>query len=403
MRKTKNYEPVQQNPEELLEELLDYYTTSKMNVLMKMRKNIIPPEEFLQDAEKHLREYYHPSPETVAEVLASFENFVFGYAVLTPLIDDPDISDIRCVGAKDIRVKRKGQRMSSGVTFKGEKAYKQFIDFVATKNQANISNFHAIQRFTDTTSNPDYILRFTVIMPLLSTYDSPYLAIRKVPRNFPELDDLVQEKVLPAALAKELQKRFRESSTLICGGNSSGKTTLLNALKETLPKNMSVMVTQQADELTTKSHPDMMFTHSLPGNAESAISYDLKDLSIAGLTMDIDFFIIGEVKGDEALYLLNAAYSGQLCAATIHCPAADKAADKVVDYAFAAGSKYNKAEMLKMMTCFKTIVFMQDYTVQEVKEIVGWDSEKGELLYKVIYEKGGKRRADTGKSVDDYC
>lgn len=60
-------------------------------------------------------------------------------------------------------------------------------------------------------------------------------------------------------LADTLVERFRMGSTLICGGNSDGKSTLLNALKETLPENMAVMVAQQADELTTKHHPDMIF------------------------------------------------------------------------------------------------------------------------------------------------
>lgn len=60
-------------------------------------------------------------------------------------------------------------------------------------------------------------------------------------------------------LADTLVDRFRTGSTLICGGNSDGKSTLLNALKETLPEDMAVMVAQQADELTTKHHPDMIF------------------------------------------------------------------------------------------------------------------------------------------------
>ena len=66
---------------------------------------------------------------------------------------------------------------------------------------------------------------------------------------------------------------------------------------------MAILVAQQADELTTLFHPDMMFLHSLPGTSESSVNYDLKHISIAGLTMDVDFFIIGEVKGGEALYL----------------------------------------------------------------------------------------------------
>ena len=60
-------------------------------------------------------------------------------------------------------------------------------------------------------------------------------------------------------------------------------------LKETLPDDMAILVAQQADELTTLFHPDMMFLHSLPGASESSVNYDLKHISIAGLTMDVDF------------------------------------------------------------------------------------------------------------------
>ena len=164
---------------------------------------------------------------------------------------------------------------------------------------------------------------------------------------------------------------------------SSGKTTLLNALKETLPDNMAVLVTQQADELTTRFHPDMMFLHSLTGMAESRVSYDLKDISIAGLTMDVDFFIIGEVKGGEALYLLNAAYTGQLCAATIHAPSADRAPDKLVDYAMYE-SRYSKEELLKMLDCFKTLIFMEHYKVKQIYSCEGWSEASKNLKYERI-------------------
>lgn len=76
------------------------------------------------------------------------------------------------------------------------------------------------------------------------------------------------------------------------------------------------------------TYSGMMFMHSLSNTDESKAKYDLKNISIAGLTMDVDFFIIGEIKGEEARYLLNAAYTGQLCAATIHAPSAPKAIDK---------------------------------------------------------------------------
>ena len=163
--------------------------------------------------------------------------------------------------------------MDAGIAFASEKEYRQFIDYIATRNQVNISNLNAIQRFTDTESHPDFIFRFTLSMPIVNTYSEPYLCIRKVPKNFPMMAQLVEKNMMDRATAELLVQRFRQGSTLICGGNSSGKTTLLNALKETLPDDMAILVAQQADELTTLFHPDMMFLHSLPGASESSVNY----------------------------------------------------------------------------------------------------------------------------------
>ena len=370
--------------EDGLQRLVEDYLTQKQNSLMQMKKGLVNRRDFLQEAEQHVLQYYTMSERERRQLMREFEQYIFGYSKLSSLIDDRTISDIRVVSYDNIRVKREGKRMDAGVVFSSEKEYRQFIDYVATKNQVNISNLNAIQRFTDRESHPDFILRFTLSMPLVNTYNEPYLCIRKVPKTFPQMRELIEKQMLNQETAELLIKRFRQGSTLICGGNSSGKTTLLNALKETLPDDMAVLVTQQADELTTRFHPDMMFLHSLPGTGESAVSYDLKHISIAGLTMDVDFFIIGEVKGAEALYLLNAAYTGQICAATIHAPSADRAPDKLVDYAM-YDSRYSRDELMKMMDCFQTLVYMEHYKVKEIFSCEGWDEEKEQLRFERIF------------------
>ncbi len=369
---------------EYLKKMVDDYSTKKQTSLIQMKKGIISREAFLQEAKEYAMITYELTGEQATELVGLFEQYIFGYSRISPLIDDHDISDIRIISYDNIRIKRKGKRIASQIHFDSEKEYRQFVDYVATKNQVNISNLNAIQRFTDADSHPDFILRFTISMPLVNTYGEPYLCIRKVPRDFPEMQELIRRKMLDRELAEILIQRFRTGSTLICGGNSSGKTTLLNALKETLPDDMAILIAQQADELTTKRHPDMMFMHSLPGSGESQVNYDLKNISIAGLTMDVDFFIIGEVKGDEALYLLNAAYTGQLCAATIHAPAANKATDKLVDYAMYS-SRYSRDELMKMMECFTTMVFMEHYKVKQVFINRGWDGKRRELVYEKVF------------------
>lgn len=368
---------------ERLEQLVNDYTTRKQPSLIQLKKGQLLREDFLQEAEEHIRLCFPGTGEEKEELLKAFEQYIFGYSRLSELIDDETVSDIRVVSFDNIRVKRRGQRMDAGTAFCSPREYRQFVDYVATRNQVNISNLNAIQRFTDTESHPAFILRFTLSMPLVNTCSEPYLCIRKIPRAFPQIKELIAAGMMGRETGELLIQRFRQGSTLICGGNSSGKTTLLNALKETIPDDMAVLVTQQAEELTTRLHPDMMFLHSLPGTGESQVSYDLKDISIAGLTMDVDFFIIGEIKGAEALYLLNAACTGQICAATIHATSADRAADKLVDYAMYE-SRYSRDELMKMMDCFKTIVFMEHYRVRQIFSCRGWDSEAKSLVYEKI-------------------
>jgi pilus assembly protein CpaF len=361
-----------------LEALTDEYITGKGSELISLRRGLITKEKFMKDAGDHIRAKY--GEEGSEDLLKEFEEYIFGYSRLSPLIDDPEISDIRVTSYDCIRVKRLGKRMDAGISFDSEKEYRQFIDYIAAKNQVSVSNLTAIQRFTDSGSHPGFILRFTVSMPLVNTYEEPYLCIRKVPKTFPLLSDLVKKGMLDEKCARMLTLRFRMGSTLICGGNSSGKTTLLNALKETIPDDMAVMVVQQADELTTMYHPDMMFLHSVPPSAESKATYDLEHISIAGLTMDVDYFLVGEIKGAEALYILNAACTGQICAGTIHSTSAMRAPDKLADYAMYE-SRYSRNELMRMMDCFKTLVFMKNYRVANVYACTGWNEERRELEY----------------------
>ncbi len=384
IRQRKKKKPEVTDVEEMFGILIADYTTTKQPVILQMRQERISQDAFMRDVREHILQYYDTSREVRCGALTQFEQYIFGYSRLTNLINSPEVSDIRCVRHDSIRIKRKGRRMAADVKFGSAQEYRSFIDMLATRNHVNISNLNAIQRFTDVGSSEDFILRFTVVMPLLTTYEQPYLCIRKVPKNFPEMPALVKAGMMSGEVAEMLVERFREGSTLICGGNSSGKTTILNALKETIPEDRSVLITQQADELTTKGHPDMMFLHSLPGMAESQVSYDLKDISIAGLTMDVDYFIVGEVKGEEAMYLLNAAYTGQICAATIHAPSADKALEKVADYSM-YGSQYSRDELMKMLSCFHTVVFMRGYKVCQVYDVIGWSQKVKNILYRKLY------------------
>ena len=226
-RRNNKTEKEQQKRENLLQQLVDDFSTQKQHLLMQMKKGQLTKELFLSEAAAHIQTYFRLEHEGQTRVLEEFEQYIFGYSRLSFLIDDKTVSDIRVVGYNNIRVKRKGRRMAAGVCFSSPKEYRQFIDYIATRNQVNISNLNAIQRFTDNESHPDFILRFTLSMPLVNTYNEPYLCIRKVPKTFPQMKELIEQNMMDRETAELLIERFRQGSTLICGGNSSGQTTIL--------------------------------------------------------------------------------------------------------------------------------------------------------------------------------
>ena len=171
--------------EEELQRLIEDFLTQKQTLLLQVKKGLLGKEDFLAEAEKHLDRNYSFPKDKKEVLLKEFEQYVFGYSRLSPLMDDKEISDIRVVSHDCIRIKRQGKRMDAGIAFTSEREYRQFIDYIAARNQVNISNLNAIQRFTDTESHPDFIFRFTLSMPIVNTYSEPYLCIRKVPKAFP--------------------------------------------------------------------------------------------------------------------------------------------------------------------------------------------------------------------------
>ena len=364
--------------------LLGMYTKDSENsrILFEVQEKKRSKEEFrerlIADAQKYFKD---DNPEELADAII---NNVLGYNVLTELLVDKDITDIKLYDYNHITIKKRGKRYQSDVKFDSEEDYDRFINGVITRNRVNASTQNAIQRFVDNTSIEGCKLRFTLYTKFLTSDEKYKLVIRKGLVDFPEIDTLVKDKMLTPEMADFLIEAWERGSILIVGANASGKTTLLNALKEKIPHDRSVLVIQQADELATKGHPDMLFLNSFEGSGENAVRYDLKDLSIAGLTSDVDVFIIGEIKGAEASYLLNASYTGSICAGTLHSNSSTTALDKLVDYALYT-STYTKQELLVMLTSFKTIVFMKDYKVREISEVRGIDKENGKVIYEAIY------------------
>lgn len=367
---------------EIVDEVIDYFTVAEPIKLNMLERGKLKKELFVDDVKAYISNIV-PDPERQEIVFNRFSSFVWSYDILDEIIEDNDISDIKIYDWDHVRIKRLGKRENCDITFRNEKHFLKFIEHVALKNKVSISDQNAAQNFVDKNSCPSAILRFNITTGFINSSGKPVMHIRKIPKNKMTREELIKAGFFDEKTADYLEQRITTGEgMLFCGQGGSGKTTCMNYLIDLIPDDYSGLVIQENEELFS-NHPDMAFEHTVQNRGEGKIEYTLGDLARNGLLTDIDYFVIGEIKGGEALYLLNAVYTGARGWASVHGSSSTEAMKKLVDY-IKYNSDYTQEEALQMLLHLNTVVFMDHFHVKEITEVVGYDEKKGDLIYKKI-------------------
>lgn len=366
------------------DQVTDYFVQIDPIQLNMLERNKITKEAFTELVYDYIRSNVTQDEQDVEDTFKTFASFLWSYDIIDELIDDDEISDIKIYDWDHIRVQRLGHRETSKLKFRNPDHFKKFVEHTAIKNKASISAQNALQNFTDKYSSDKAIMRFNITTPVVNSNEKYLLSIRKIPKHKYTTERLIELGFFTREMADYFEDRVRNGGgLLVAGKGGSGKTTLLNWALDKLPDDISGLCIQENEELFS-NHPDIAFQHTIINRGEGKIEYNLGDLARNGLLMDIDYFIIGEIKGAEALYLLNAVYTGAKGWATVHGSSATEAMKKLVDY-IKYNSDYSQEEALQMLVHLDTVVFMQDFGVREVQEITGYDPEIGDLTYKKIF------------------
>lgn len=369
--------------DKLFDEIVDYFTRVEKKTINMVNRELLDKSVINQMVVDYLKDK-HVSDELAKSIVKMFDAYVFGYHILEPLVNDETISDIKITRYDIVRIKRNGKRATCGIKFKDNGELNRFVEYVAIRNKVNISDINAVQTFTDKHSNPKFILRFNICTPYVNSVPNSYLHIRKVSKEKHGTEYLIKAGMMDQEIASYLIEKAKTArGILFTGKGASGKTTLMNELLEYIPNDRSGLVIQENEELFSNMHPDMMFQHIVMNRGEGKIQYSLQDLARNGLLLDLDYFIIGEIKGGEALYFLNAAYTGHQCWASVHGVSSTEAIDKLADYV-KYESDYSKSDVIRMLKTMEVVVFMDDFKVKEISEIVGFDEDNNRLLYKRI-------------------
>jgi pilus assembly protein CpaF len=229
---------------------------------------------------------------------------VFGLGPLEPLLQDPTVSDILVTTPRLVYVERGGKLYRTPVEFKDDAHLLRIIEKVVSRVGRRVDESSPLvdARLPDGS-------RVNAAIPPVAV-DGPLLSIRRFGRHALKGEDLVAKLALTDGMLELLKSCVKARlNILICGGTGAGKTTLLNALSSYIPEDERIVTIEDAAELRLQqTHVARMETR--PANVEGTGAIHIRQLVINALRMRPDRIIVGEVRGPEALDMLQAMNTG---------------------------------------------------------------------------------------------
>jgi pilus assembly protein CpaF len=229
---------------------------------------------------------------------------VFGLGPLEPLLHDPTVSDILVNTYKNVYVERRGVIEKTDIAFKDEAHLMHIIDKIvsAVGRRIDESSPMVDARLLDGS-------RVNIVIPPLAV-DGPLLSIRRFGSTPLTADDLLRYRTLTPQMLETLRSAVRARlNIVISGGTGSGKTTLLNVLSGYISDAERIVTIEDSAELQIKQE-HVARLECRPPNLEGKGAIRQRELVINALRMRPDRIILGEVRGEEALDMLQAMNTG---------------------------------------------------------------------------------------------
>jgi pilus assembly protein CpaF len=231
-------------------------------------------------------------------------NEVFGLGPLEPLVRDQRISDILVNTSGQVYVEIDGKLHRTDVRFRDNRHLMQVIDRIVSAVGRRIDDSSPMvdARLSDGS-------RVNAIIPPLAV-DGPHLSIRKFRRDVLSDEDLIRNDSMTPEMLELLQGLVKARlNMLITGGTGSGKTTLLNVMSESIPTDERIVTIEDSAELQLRQ-PHVVRLETRPPNIEGVGEVTQRQLVINSLRMRPDRIIVGEVRGAEAIDMLQAMNTG---------------------------------------------------------------------------------------------
>ena len=238
-------------------------------------------------------------------IIDSVFNSMRGLDVLQPLVDDPSVTEIMINGPDNIFIEQNGRLFKKNITFGSKQKLENVIQNIVSKvnREVNESTPVVDARLQDGS-------RVNVVLPPIAL-NGPIVTIRKFPEDPMTIKQLIAYKSINEEVAELLERMVKAKYNIfISGGTGSGKTTFLNALSNFIPHDERVITIEDSAELQIRGVENLVRLETRNANTEGKGEVTIRDLIKSSLRMRPERIVVGEVRGPEALDMLQAMNTG---------------------------------------------------------------------------------------------
>ena len=325
---------------------------------------------------------------------------VFGLGPLETLMKDPEISDILVNSHDRIFVERFGKLEKTDVRFRDDAHLMQIIERIVTRvgRRVDESSPMVDARLADGS-------RVNAIIPPLAL-DGPILSIRRFGLDRLTINDLIQFNSVPPQIAEVAAACVKSRlNIIVSGGTGAGKTTLLNCLSNYIPETERIVTIEDSAELKLQQE-HVVRLETRPANIEGQGAVTQRDLVRNALRMRPDRIVIGEVRGGEALDMMqamNTGHDGSI--STVHANSARDAISRLETMMLMAGINLPERALREQIASAVDVIVqltrMSDGSrkLLEFSEITGME---GSTITTQMIFKFEQRGVENGKVIGDF-
>lgn len=260
--------------------------------------------EIEQLVNKRLAQQYIPIDQKVMIVNQVYSS-IRGFGILDTIMSDDSITEVMINGAENIFIEQKGRVKRLDKTFESERRLEDIIQRIVGRAGREVNQANPIVD----TRLPDGS-RVNVVLPPISLC-GPVVTIRKFSKEPMTIEKLIQYGSINREVAGFLQKLVESKYNIfISGGTGSGKTTFLNALSNYIPKGERIITIEDSAELQIEGVDNLVSLETRNANSAGVGAVTIRDLIKSSLRMRPERIIVGEVRGAEALDMLQAMNTG---------------------------------------------------------------------------------------------